>query len=87
MDIGRIVGFSRGLQTGKLTCAIPISHFYGNAPLRDSALKWKNVDLVKCVIHVEETFSRTKSNGLVAEEIKTTHSELDVYLLAVYAIY
>jgi integrase len=46
------------------------------------ALKWKNVDLAKGVIHVEESLSRTKTNGLMAKEVKTSHSERDVYLSA-----
>jgi integrase len=46
------------------------------------ALKWKNVDLIKGVIHVEESLTRTKENGLLAKEVKTSHSECDVYLSA-----
>ena len=46
------------------------------------ALRWKNVDLVKGVIHVEESLARTKTNGLFVKEVKTSHSERDVYLSA-----
>ena len=44
------------------------------------ALRWKNVDLDKGVIHVEESLARTKTNGLFAKEVKTSHSRRDVYL-------
>jgi len=46
------------------------------------ALKWKNVDLDKGVIHVEESLTRTKAKGLFVKEVKTSHSRRDVYLSA-----
>ena len=44
------------------------------------ALRWKNVDLNKSVIHVEESLARTKADGLHVKEVKTSHSEPDVFL-------
>ena len=44
------------------------------------ALRWKNVDLEKGVIHVEESLARTKANGLFTKTVKTSHSERDVYV-------
>ncbi|USK34981.1 site-specific integrase [Bacillus sp. F19] len=46
------------------------------------ALKWKYIDLIKGVIHVEESLTRTKRNGLLVKVVKTSHSERDVYLSA-----
>ena len=46
------------------------------------ALRWKNIDLEKGVIHVEESLARTKANGLFVKTVKTSHSERDVYLSA-----
>lgn len=44
------------------------------------ALRWMNVDLTKSVIHVEESLARTKAEGLFVKEVKTSHSERDVFL-------
>ena len=44
------------------------------------ALRWKNVDLNKGVIHVEESLARTKAEGLFVKEVKTSHSKRDVFL-------
>lgn len=44
------------------------------------ALRWKNVDLNKGVIHVEESLARTKAEGLFVKDVKTAHSERDIYL-------
>lgn len=46
------------------------------------ALRWKNVDLTNGIIHVEESLSRSKAKGLYVKEVKTSHSERDVYLSA-----
>ncbi|WML51713.1 site-specific integrase [Neobacillus sp. PS3-12] len=44
------------------------------------ALRWKNVDLEKGVIHVEESLTRTKSKGLFIKDGKTANSNRDVFL-------
>lgn len=43
------------------------------------ALHWKNVNLNKSVIHVKESLARTKTEGLFIKEVKTSHSERDVF--------
>ncbi len=44
------------------------------------ALRWKNVDLSKGVIYVEESLSRSRAKGLYVKEVKTSHSNREVYL-------
>lgn len=44
------------------------------------ALRWKNVDLTKGVIYVEESLSRSRTKGLYVKEVKTSHSNREVYL-------
>ncbi|PGM49846.1 site-specific integrase, partial [Bacillus sp. AFS053548] len=38
------------------------------------ALRWRNVDLVKGAIYVEENLVRSKNKGLHVKELKTDHS-------------
>jgi hypothetical protein len=45
-------------------------------------LKWKNVELINCVIHVEESLARSKARGLYVKEVKTSLSEHDMYIFA-----
>ena len=45
-----------------------------------STLRWKNVDLERAVIHVEESLARSHQKGLYVKEVKTAHSERDVFL-------
>ncbi len=44
------------------------------------ALRWRNVDLVKGVIFVEENLVRSKNKGLLAKELKTDYSLREIFI-------
>nr|WP_268875914.1 site-specific integrase [Gottfriedia acidiceleris] len=44
------------------------------------ALRWRNVDLVKGVIYVEENLVRSKNKGLLVKELKTDHSLREIFI-------
>lgn len=44
------------------------------------ALRWKNVDLNSGVIYVEESLTRSRTKGIIVKEVKTAHSNREVYL-------
>jgi len=44
------------------------------------ALRWRNVDLVKGAIYVEESLVRSKSMGLHVKELKTDYSLREIFI-------
>ncbi|MEH6939043.1 Arm DNA-binding domain-containing protein [Bacillus sp. JJ664] len=44
------------------------------------ALRWRNVDLVKGVIYVEENLVRSKNKGLLLKELKTDYSLREIFI-------
>lgn len=44
------------------------------------ALRWKNVDLEKGVIYVEENLVRSKNKGLLVKELKTANSLREIFI-------